>query len=129
MKVCLRLIRHSAQVVAITFAGLAVSSQAAPTIHAATLPQISASLISNREFLVAGQGFTSGGYVDVFVHNGNGRLILTVSRKASTYHCYPTICRAGGFFNVDIHVAGSAQSDTVIARDVSSGLWSNTTTT
>jgi hypothetical protein len=127
MNTALALIRRSVLVIAVAFTVLSVSSQLAPTTHAAPQPQIQASLISNREILVTGEGFTPGGYVNVFIHSSAGRLLRTVSKKASTYRCFPTMCRAGGYFSAYVWVAGEAQSDTAIARDVHSGLWSNTT--
>jgi hypothetical protein len=127
MNTALTLIRRSVRVIAIAITGLSVSSKLAPITHAAPQPQIQASVISNREILVTGEGFTPGGYVNVFLHSNAGRLLRTVSRKASTYHCFPTMCRAGGYFSSYVWLAGKAQSDTEIARDVDSGLWSNTT--
>ncbi len=128
MNVSMPLLRKTALALTLTVAGVAGSSQVAPATHAATQPKISASLISNTEFLVAGQGFTPGGYVNVFVHNSHGRLIRTVSVRATFHHCTPTICQVGGYFDVYIQVAGNAQTDNEIARDVRTGMWSNVTT-
>lgn len=127
MNASLAFLRKAALALTLTIAALAVTSHVAPATHAATQPHISASLISNTEFLVAGQGFSSGGYVDVFVHNSHGRLIQTVSVRATIHHCTPTMCQVGGYFDVYIHVVDNAETDYTIARDVRTGLWSNVT--
>lgn len=110
---------------AVTVSVLTATSRLAPTTHAATQPHISVSLISTSEMLLSGSGFTPGGYVNVFVHNSAGRLILTASARASRQTCSPTMCNVGGFFSTYLRVANSAERDSEIARDLHTGAWSN----
>jgi hypothetical protein len=118
------LLKKTALALTLTFVGLAGSSQFAATSHAASRPSITAHLGSITQVDVIGFGFTAGGPVSVFVHNGHGRLIGTGYATATNTVCHGLICIPGGRVTATVWVRVATPSDTVIARDGDTGMWS-----
>jgi hypothetical protein len=141
-------LKRTALILTMAVAGLTVATQAVPAAHAATAstPSITAqaaySFYSDNTFTpfieVQGSHFTPGGSVNIEILDSNWNLIF--SRTVSTsiqLHCQlvngrPICYVTGGTFNQWFAFPNEPESSTetlhtyyVIARDYSTGLWSN----
>jgi hypothetical protein len=118
------LLKKTALALTLTVVGLAGNSQFAAATHAASRPSITAHLGSTTQVDVVGFGYTASGPVSVFVHNSHGRLIGTGYATATNTVCHGLICIPGGRITATVWVRFATTSDTVIARDGDTGVWS-----